>query len=192
VTTVLLTGGADFAALVSSALEVAGCECVTADAGADLAATLGLEPARFDGYVQLPVVLETSAGSDLRRMHELLTNGLVARFETAESAVPMLRDGGVVVLVAGNTPGTDRVADDRSARYSLLRVLCDALLADTAGRGIRAVVLGANTAVEDVVAAVVGNPTGRERAVAELVTSDSDMDYDEWRAALLSLVTDKG
>jgi hypothetical protein len=69
--------------------------------------------------------------------------------------------------------------------------LCHAILADAAGRRIRAVVLASETEPDDVVATVLGAPTARDKAIAEFLDRDTDMDYDDWRLELLSLVTNK-
>jgi hypothetical protein len=190
VTVVLLTGAPERVAVFSSALQEAGCDCITALPAAERIGDVGAAVAgQVDAYVQLPVLIEAASGSVMRRVRDLLTQGLVARFENAESAVSRLRDGGLVVLVAGNTPGD--VADDRRARYSLLQVLRHAIVADTAGRDIRAVVMAPETRPDDVVATVLGTPTAREQAIAEFLDRDTDMDYDDWRLELLSLVTNE-
>jgi hypothetical protein len=97
-------------ALFSTVLQNAGCDCVTL--GPDSGMTDG-ETGSVDAYVQLPAVIETTGTSVMRRLRDLLTQGLVARFENAESALPKVRDDGLVVLVAGNSPGGPDVATIR-------------------------------------------------------------------------------
>jgi hypothetical protein len=102
-----------------------------------------------------------------------------------------LRNGGTIVLVAGNTPGEQSSPDDGRARLALLRVLSHAALADAGDRHIRAVVLNHGTTTEDALRAVRGDEGDRQTRMAEFIQSSTDVSYDDWKLELLSLVVNE-
>lgn len=190
-TLVLVTGGGRQAEAVTTALTSAGCRCVRAvDLDGLRSAVADLGDERVDTYLQLPVTIEAVATTAIGRIRELLTQGLIARFDAAEVALGAVRDGGSVVLVGGNNPGEREMTDDQRARFSLLRVLSHTILADHGGREVRSTVLPGESDPADVVAAVVGQPTKRQQAIAEFVERDSDLSYADWRLDLLSMANE--
>lgn len=192
VSVVLVSGVGERAAAVTAALTEAGWQCHTAaDLPAVQAVVAELGDERVDAYVQLPVSIESTATTATGRIRDLLVHGLVARFDAAERAVELVRDGGTVVLVAGNSPGERELNDDQRARYALLRVLSHTILADHEGRDIRAVVVPGGRSAGDVVAALTGTPSSREQSLAEFVDRDSDLNYADWRLELLSMATNE-
>ena len=191
-TLVLVTGSEGRVTAVTAALSEAGCRCVSAIDVASMKAVLaGLVDERVDAYVQLPVEISATADTAIGRIRELLTEGLVARFDAAEVAVTAVGDGGAIFLVAGNTPGERELTDDQRARYALLRVLSHTILADCAGRDVRSVVLPSNTTPADVASVVLGQSSAREQAIADFVDLESDLSYSDWRVELLSLATNE-
>jgi hypothetical protein len=154
-----------------------------------LEAAADLEPKTLDAYVQLPVETSTSGATAVTRIREFLTQGLLFRYDATAAVLPALADGACVAFVSGNLPGDLTAPDDQRARLSLLRVLAHAVLADTAGRGVRAVVLDHQRAPEEIVTAVVEAPADRVRMVAEFVEHTPDMSYDDWRLELLRLAS---
>ncbi len=189
-TVVLLTGSAPRVADVAAALAAAGCECVPAhDAASAQSAVERLGGRPLDAYVQLPAEITSSATTAIGRIGDLLRDGLVARFDAAATAVAAMRAGGTVVLVAGNSPGDRQLTDDQRARYALLRVLSHAVLADSAGRAIRSIVLPAGTSAADITAAVLDGRSPRDTTIADFVEAPSELSYADWRVELLALAT---
>ena len=156
---VLLTGSERRVAAASRSLAEAGCHCLTAT-------TPGRSRQRFVGSAMSGSLRTSSRRSRsamrrrtaVGRIRELLTEGLVARFAAAEMAAASVGDGGVIVLVAGNTPADRQIPDDDSARYALLRVLSRAITSDCAERNIRCVVLPSDATLGDVTGVVLDQP----------------------------------
>src|SRR5207248_2881682 len=88
--------------------------------GDDLAgACAAIEPGSLDCYAQLPRDTTVSGPSLINRVRQFLAEGLLARFETAATVIPLLAKDAGVLLVAGNVPG-EATPDDRCARIDLL------------------------------------------------------------------------
>ena len=166
----------------------------------DLAATslpdqaLGaLGPDSVDVYVQLPV---SDTGSDsgddatgLEGAARFLRYGILARYEAAVAMRDAISEGGLVVLVPGNTPplGTP---DRNKARGQLLDALAEALRRETADRNVRVIITREGTSTEQLAALV---QTGHAEPAIDLSTIaelNPEMDFDEWRSSVLSLVTE--
>ena len=79
--------------------------------------------------MQLPQDVHTGRGTVVERVGEFLAGGLLARFEAAAAVLPALRPGATVVLVGGHRPPDDDTPDDPHARFDLLRVLGQAVVA---------------------------------------------------------------
>ena len=172
---VLLTGSERRVMTASRSLAEAGCHCLTATSPWAVAAALRrLGDERLAAYVQLPVEVSDVATTAVGRIRELLTEGLVARYAAAEMAAESVGDGGVIVLVAGNSPAGRQVPDDVSARYALLRVLSRAITADCAERNIRCVVLPSDATMADVTGLVLDQPPNPGPHVCGLDERDSD------------------
>ena len=135
--------------------------------GTVAAALRRLGDERLAAYVQSPIEVSNAARTAVGRIRELLTEGLVARFAAAEMAAAAVGDGGVIVLVAGNTPADRQIPDDDSARYALLRVLSRAITSDCAERNIRCVVLPSDATLGDVAGVVLDRPRIRRCTHAE-------------------------
>jgi hypothetical protein len=186
---ILVTGAEERVRAVAEALSAAGCDCVTAtDAPALTAVVDELGDRRLDAYVQLPVTIGSAATTAIGRIRDLLTQGLIARFDAAAAVIGAMADGGNVILVAGNTPGHREHNDDQRARHALLRVLSHSILADSAGRSIRSTVLPGESTPAQIVATLEGHAASREQVIGEFVERDSDLSYADWRVELLSLV----
>jgi len=188
--TALVTGSSARVAAVGDALARLGCNVIRVDDPAalvEVCASLGR--ASVDHYVQLPVDVPSTGDTVVSRVHALLAAGLLARFEAAESVIETLRPNASVVLVAGNLPAQLTAPDDTKARRSLLRVLVQAIVADTAPTPVRAVVAD-NTRTADEFAALAVDPTAKRlRVISSPAERYPDMDYVDWRLEVLSLAT---
>jgi hypothetical protein len=177
---------------VVSALRAVGYTVLTASTSSELADTAArLGPGSVEAYVQLPVDVASQADSAVVAMREFLTQGLLARFDAVGDVMPTLREGGTIVLVAGNTPGEQSSPDDGRARLALLRVLSHAALADAGDRHLRAIVLNHGTTADDAVRAVRGGDGDRQTRMAEFIQSSADVSYDDWKLEFLSLVSNE-
>lgn len=186
----LISGSPDRVAALSAELTQRDCEVVAVDdlgRLADVCESVG--NGAIDHYVQLPVNVPSTGGTVVGRLRTFLSGGLLARFEAVSSVLPTLRPNASVVLVAGNLPGELTAPDDRQARISLLRVLAQAILADTAPMPVRtAVVEHSRTPYQ--IAEITLDPTAsRLRVISEAAERYPDMTYDDWRLAVLSLAT---
>ncbi len=185
---VLVSGAPARLEPVVSALRASGYTVLTAHTSSELADTAArLGAGSVDAYVQLPVDVASQADSAVAATREFLTQGLLARFDAVGKVMPTLRDGGTIVLVAGNTPVGQSSPDDGRARLALLRVLSHAALADAGDRHVRAVVLNHGTSAEDAVRAVRGDDGDRQTRMAEFIQSSADVSYDDWKLEFLSL-----
>jgi hypothetical protein len=100
-----------------------------------------------------------------------------------------LRPNASVVLVAGNLPAEITAPDDRQARISLLRVLAQAILADTAPTPVRTVVVDHLRSPEAIAAIAVDPAANRLRVISDAAERYPEMSYDDWRLEVLSLAT---
>jgi hypothetical protein len=83
-----------------------------------------------------------------------------------------------VILVGGNLPGELTAPDDRPARIALLRVLAQAILADTAPVPVRTAVVEYSRSADQIAEITIDRAANRLR-----------VSYDDWRLAVLSLAT---
>jgi hypothetical protein len=186
----LVTGSADRVAMVQAALQRLDCTVVAVDDLSQLAAACSsLGPAAVDHYVQLPVDVPSSGGTVVSRLHAFLTCGLMARFEAAALVLPTLRAKASVILVAGNLPAELTAPDDRQARIFLLRVLAQALVADTAPVSVRTVIVGHTRSADEIAEITVDPAAHRLRVIAEAAEGFPEMSYDDWRLAMLGLAS---
>jgi hypothetical protein len=186
----LVTGSPDRVAAVSAALAQRDCDVVAVDdlgTLADVCASVG--DGAIDHYIQLPVDVPSTGGSVVARLRAFLSGGLLGRFEAVSSVLPTLRPNASVILVAGNLPGELTAPDDREARISLLRVLAQAILADTAPVPVRTAVVGHSRSANDIAEIALDPIANRLRVISEAAERYLDMTYDDWRLAVLSLVT---
>lgn len=182
---VLLNGKPEMTTAVGAALRAAGAEPVLVDMGFSQT-----EGGPFAAYVQLPVSVEASGTSVVERVERFLTDGLLARFRTANRVLPALGDNSRIVLVAGNTPSAGEapeVPDDQQAREALLRVLRHAIRADLSPRTAWVSLLGGDASADTIAAAALsevdpegGGPSGS--------VEDRGRGYDDWRVEMLGMV----
>jgi hypothetical protein len=188
--TALVSGSSERVAAVGAALVERGCEVVQVDdldRLAEVCASLG--PGALDHYVQLPVNVRSSGDTVVSRFQTFLANGLLARFEAVSTVLGALRPDASVILVAGNLPAELSAPDDHRARISLLRVLAQAILADTAPARVRTVVVDHIRTPEQIAAIAVDPAARRLRVISEIAESYPEMDYVDWRLEVLSLAT---
>jgi len=100
-----------------------------------------------------------------------------------------LRPNASVVLVAGNLPAELTAPDDRQARISLLRVLAQAVLADTAPVPMRTVVVEHMRTPDEIAAITIDPAVNRLRMISDAAKQYPDMSYVDWRLEVLSLAT---
>ena len=186
--TALVTGSPERVAAVSAALEDRDCKVVQVDdqdALVRVCASLGR--GAIDHYVQLPVNVPSSGGTVVGRLQTFLAGGLLARFEAVSTVLTTLRPNASVVLVAGNLPAELTAPDDRQARISLLRVLAQAILADTAPIPVRTVVVDHTQSADQIAEIAIDPAANRLRVIAGVADLYPEMSYDDWRLAVLSL-----
>lgn len=140
-------------------------------------------------YVQLPWDVEASAPSAIEQVHEFLTGGLLARFQTANEMLPLLRPGASVVLVAGHRPVGVDSPDDRHARKSLLRVLAEAIKADTAEAGVSTVVVGDQCSPAEIAEVALHRGPDHRRRLSEYAAHGEELSFAEWQQEILALST---
>lgn len=188
---VLVTGSPERAHEVGAALEKAGFAVTIAVDDASLAEAVGsAAPASISCYIQLPRQTAVSGPSLVQRVRQFLAGGLLTRFETAATVLPLLRPDACVVLVAGNVPG-ESTPDDRHARIDLLRVLARAIIAEKAGTDIRALVVGYNRSAEDIAGIALHRGEEGWRVSEEVRALDPTLDYEDWHREVLSLTADE-
>lgn len=183
-TNVLVSGAPERVAAVSKVLRSHDCTVVEVD---DLAlvpeACAKAGEQAFDAYVQLPAYFGIEGRTAIERMHHFYVMGVLARFPAMNAAVPTLKPGGRVVIVAWPLPAEVATDDDIEARRALYRVLAHAAQAD-AGDDLVVRVLGSSTSPDDIALAALGKESTRPASVESL----SAVSYADWRVELLGLV----
>ena len=184
-TNVLVSGAPDRIEAVSKILRAQDCTVVEVD---DLErvpqACAEAGEAAFDAYLQLPATFAIEGGTALERLYHFYVRGVMARFPAMNAAVPALKPGGRIAVVAWQLPAEVATDDDIEARRALFRVLAHAAQADS-GDDTVVRVLGSSTSAEDIVAVGLGQETARPTAVDSL----SAVSYADWRVELLGLVS---
>lgn len=142
-----------------------------------------------DAYVQLPWDVEISALSAVEQVRELLTGGLLARYRMAHDMLALLRPGASVVLVAGHRPAGVDPPDDRHARTSLLRLLARTIEADTAGSGVRALVVGDRCSPAEIAEIALHRGPDPSRRQSEYAAHGEDLNFADWQREILALST---
>lgn len=178
---VLLSGKPELTTAVGEALRAHGAEPVLIDMG--VAPTDG---GPFGAYVQLPVAVEASGSTVVERVERFLTDGLLARFRTANRVTPALADNARILLVTGNSPSAADVPDDQDARQALLQVLRHAIRADLSPRTAWISLFGADTSPEEIAEAAL-RETDPGRVESGTVT-DRGRGYEDWRVEMLGMV----
>ncbi|MGQ0618078.1 MAG: hypothetical protein ACT4PW_14005 [Acidimicrobiia bacterium] len=186
---VLVGGAARRTGPVREVLEAVGCAVSVADHGHLGSVCAQLGPNSVDAYLQMPVDIEPQGQTVVALIHQLLEDGLMARFEDVSTVFPVLRQEASVVLVSGNLPADGTAPDDQEARLALLRVLGHAILADARERKLRVVVVDHETSAADIARLVVEGRRDRARQFADLVESNPEMDYDDWRLEVMRLAS---
>ena len=187
--TVLVTGSTERVAAVSAALRARGCEVIPVDDRDELVEVCASRgPGSVDSYVQLPVDVPSSGDSVVLRLQRFLADGLLARFEAVSAVLGTLRPNASVVFVAGNLPAELTAPDDRRARIALLRVLAQAVTADSAPSPVRTVVLE-HTHSPDEIAAIAVDPSSRPKVITDAAERYPEMSYVDWRLEVLSLAS---
>jgi hypothetical protein len=188
----LVTGSRKRIEAVGAALEEAGFEVLRAEGFEELKSlATGIEPRTLDAYVQLPVEVSSDAETITGQIEALLAQGILLRFLEAEVILPLLVEDAEIVLVSGNLPPKLSTPDDHHARQALLRVLAHALHADRAPEKLSVTVASSQHSPEKLAliaqGAKVAHPTPPD--YAEMWP---DMEYDEWRLAILGLASMEG
>jgi len=184
-TNVLVSGAPERIAAVSEVLRAHDCTIVEVD---DLArvpeACAAAGEAAFDTYLQLPATFRIEGDTAIDRLHHFFVEGVMARFPAMDAAVPTLKPGGRIIMVAWPLPAEVATDDDIEARRALYRVLAHGAQAD-AGDDLIVRVLGSSTSPEDIVLAALG----RESMKTASVESLSGVSYADWRVELLGLIS---
>ena len=184
-TNVLVSGAPERIAEVAKVLRAQDCTVVEVDDLANVpAACQEAGENAFDAYLQMPAAFQIEGDTALDRLHWFYAKGVLARFPAMKAAIPSLKPGGRVTVVAWPLPAEVATDDDIEARRSLYRVLAHGAQAD-AGDDLAVRVLGSSTSAEDVVAAALG----REHARPTTVETLSAVSYADWRVELLGLVS---
>jgi hypothetical protein len=188
--TALVTGSPERVAQVCAALESLGCTAITVDDPKLLgSACASLGPAAIDHYVQLPVDIASPGGTVVSRLQAFLAGGLLARFEAVATVLETLRPNASVILVAGNLPAELTGPDDRHARIALLRVLAQAIIADTAPASVRTAVVEYSRSADQIAEITIDPAANRLRVISQVADTYPEMSYDDWRLAVLSLAS---
>ena len=184
-TNVLVSGAPDRIEAVSRVLREHDCTVVEVD---DLErvpqACAEAGEGAFDAYVQLPATFAIEGRTAIERLHHLFVRGVMARFPAMDAAVPALKPGGRITVVAWPLPAEVATDDDIEARRALFRVLAHAAQADGGGETVVRV-LGSATSPEDIALVALGRESARPTSVESL----SAVSYADWRVELLGLVT---
>jgi hypothetical protein len=184
-TNVLVSGAPERIAAVSEVLRAHDCAVVEVDDLANVpAACAEAGEGAFDAYLQLPAAFAIEGTTAIERLHHFYVKGVLARFPAMDAAVPALKPGGRITVVAWPLPAEVATDDDIEARRALFRVLAHAAQAD-AGVDVVVRVLGSSTSTEDIALATLGKETARPTSVESL----SAVSYADWRVELLGLVS---
>jgi hypothetical protein len=184
-TNVLVSGAPDRVATLSEALRAQGATVVEVDDLDDVpAACAKAGPGSFDAYLQLPAAFAIEGDTAIERLHHFYVKGVLARFPAMNAAVPALKEGGRVVMVAWKLPAEVATDDDIEARQALYRVLAHGAQADAHG-GLAVRVLGSSTSTEDITSITLGREPNRSGRIESL----SAVSYADWRVELLGLVS---
>jgi hypothetical protein len=187
--TVVVTGAAQSVAAVSEALRRAGAEVIAVDDLSKLdTAFAGIAPGSLDGYVQMPVHVAARGATVVDRVRNFLDDGLLARFAATSRIMPAMSDEARVVLVGGNTLMEASTPDDHSARLALLGVLAHAIQADKSSTGIDVRVLPHDELAEHIAGVALGAEPTREQTLAEMMSQEPPMSFDDWRIEVMGLV----
>jgi hypothetical protein len=188
----LVTGSTRRIEEVSAVLSAAGFKVFEAE-GLEALQRLAanLEPRSLDAYVQLPVDVRSDAKTVTGQIEALLQQGILLRFRDAEIVLPLLGPEAQVVLVPGNLPPDLSTPDDHHARQSLLRVLAHALHADRAPEKLSVTVASSQHTPEKLALIAQGAKVPHP-SPPEYAQMWPDMDYDEWRLAVLGLASMEG
>jgi len=154
---------------------------------AEVCASLG--PGAIDYYVQLPVNVPSSGDTVVSRLQAFLAGGLLARFEAVSTVLGTLRPNASVVLVAGNLPAELTAPDDRQARIAMMRVLVQAIRADTAPIPVRTVVVDRLRSPDEIAAIAADPSASRKKVISDAAELYPEMNYVDWRLEVLSLAT---
>ena len=184
-TNVLVSGAPERVEAVAKILRAQDCTVVEVD---DLErvpqACAEAGEGAFDAYVQMPAAFGIEGGTALERLHHFYVNGVLARFPAMNAAMPALKHGGRITVVAWQLPAEVATDDDIEARRALFRVLAHAAQADGGGETVVRV-LGSSTSPEDVAQVALGQEAARPASVESL----SAVSYADWRVELLGLVS---
>lgn len=192
----LVTGSSRRVREVGAALEATGFYVLKAeglDALHRLEESLEVHPRSLDAYLQLPVDIHADVKTATGQIEALLEHGILLRYRCAEAVLPLLASGAHVVLVPGNLPPQLSAPDDHQARVALLRVLAHTLRADRAPEPLSVTVASSSHSPGELALIAQGekveNPVENPPDYAKLWP---EMDYDDWRLAVLSLATLEG
>jgi len=188
----LVTGSPHRVEDVAASLEAAGFEVLRAEgleALERLDAQIELGPGSLDAYVQLPVDIRADADSVTGQIEALLEHGILLRYRWAEAVLPLLARDAQVVLVPGNLPPKLSAPDDHRARVALLRVLAHAMRADRAPAALAVTVASSGSSAQELASMAQGYRVESRPDYANLWP---DMDYDDWRLAVLGLASLEG
>ena len=184
-TTVLVSGAESHVADVATALRARGAAVTEVSDLADVpAAARDAGPGAFDVYVQLAASFRVAGDTAVQRVRHFYADGVLARFEALDAALPALRAPSQVVFVLGTLPPEVATADDREARHALTQVLGRAARADAAPGELLVRVLDADAEPERIAALALGQappPRGQEGRLA-------DLSLEDWRVELMSVV----
>jgi hypothetical protein len=184
-TNVLVSGAPERIEAVSKILREHDCQVVEVDDLERVAqACAEAGDGAFDAYVQLPATFAIEGNTALERLHHLFHKGVMARFPAMNAAVPALKPGGRITVVAWTLPPEVATDDDIEARRALFRVLAHAAQAD-GGTETVVRVLSSGTSAEDIALTALGRESARPASVESLST----VSYADWRVELLGLVS---
>ncbi len=188
----LVTGSKRRIEAVGAALQEAGFEVLKAEGFEELKSlAAGISPGTLDAYIQLPVEVRPEAETITGQIEALLAQGIILRFRDAEVILPLLAEDAEVVLVAGNLPPKLSTPDDHHARLALLRVLAHAMHADRAPEKLSVTVASSQHSPEKLALIVQGSKVAHP-SPPDYAEMWPDMEYDEWRLAILGLASMEG
>ena len=119
-TNVLVSGAPERIAPVSKVLRDHDCTVVeVGDLGNVPAACEEAGENAFDAYLQMPAYFAIQGTTALERLHHFYAKGVLARFPAMNAAVPSLKPGGRITIVAWPLPAEVATDDDIEARRAL-------------------------------------------------------------------------